>query len=411
MTEKKNKTSKKGPKSHVTTSLPQLLEQAETASMTDPTVALALYQTARDQIQNNLESSSDTERADNLLLARVLGRSGDLRVSLGDLEGGKDDFIEGITILTGVEEEEGKNEEERREIMADLYMYLGQTGDGEESLEWYKKGVDTLEGCLKIVVTDTKSDETAVNETRQKLCSAYCTLAELYLTDLCFAPNAESECESHLANALKHDTGLTPDALQTVANLRLSQSRADEATDAILKVWERMKLGCEALAKLVGLGPDGEEGTCGELGAVEEANSLPGFEFRCQSAKLLLEAGGTQDAEKKNRCCEAAVAVLGSLLAENDEVVEIWYLVGCAFFNMEPRDGDAAKVHWERALEMLETVKGDLMKREGEDMMEEEEEEGIEENIKEIEQRITDIRERLSGIGTESNEGSTMVQE
>ena len=37
----------------------------------------------------------------------------------------------------------------------------------------------------------------------------------------------------------------------------------------------------------------------------------------------------------KESCCEAAVQVLGSLLAENDEVIEIWYLMGCAFQALE----------------------------------------------------------------------------
>jgi len=47
------------------------------------------------------------------------------------------------------------------------------------------------------------------------------------------------------------------DALQTMASLRLSQkTRQQEAVPFILRAYDKMKTGCEALATLVGLGDD-----------------------------------------------------------------------------------------------------------------------------------------------------------
>ena len=44
---------------------------------------------------------------------------------------------------------------------------------------------------------------------------------------------------------------------------------------------------------------------------------------------------------------------MGSLLAQNDEVIEIWFLTGCAFAAKTPPLADTAKFYLERAKEML----------------------------------------------------------
>lgn len=62
--------------------------------------------------------------------------------------------------------------------------------------------------------------------------------------------------------------------------------------------------------------------------------------------------------EQAVQCSDAAIQVLGSLLAQNDEVIEVWYLVGCAF--AAASDLDAAAQYWGRTLEMLLKVKENL---------------------------------------------------
>ena len=132
-----------------------------------------------------------------------------------------------------------------------------------------------------------------------------------------------------------------PDALQTFANLRLSQNRENEDVTHIVEAYTRMRNGCEALANLVGLGnenkPDNEN-----VQEIEQAKELdekslkaeiflPGFEFRCQTAEILLECASILDSsssehdgnviweENKGFCIEAAIQVLVSILAENDQ--------------------------------------------------------------------------------------------
>lgn len=234
---------------------------------------------------------------------------------------------------------------------------------------------------------------------RQKLASARVTVAELYLTDLCFEENAESECESYVTQALQlTDVDGEPmvDALQTAASLRLSQQRKADARQLILKAYQKIKVGCEALANLVGLG-DAKSKRAVELqeGEVDAAQGLPSLDFRSQTAKLLLECGAADDKdtpseEETTNCHKAAIHVLGSLLAENDEVPEIWYLLGCAF--QASNNSENAKYYWNKALEMLTSIQKQM--EEETDAMEEEDED-LDIQIQNIACQMEEIKSKL----------------
>lgn len=265
---------------------------------------------------------------------------------------------------------------------------------------------------------------------RIQLCGAYCSVAELYLTDLCFEANAEHECESSLKAALELDEPTSsPDAVQAMANLRLSQNRGIEAVSYILEAYSRVKLGCEALADLVGLGIDNEmegeldtddnaKSSAMELKgeALDAANALPGFEFRCQMAKLLLECAfilqdddssssidNDDHKERKTQCVESAIQVLGSLLAENDEVIEIWFLLGCAFSATDPKNNESSKYYFETALEMLEKLKKTLKC--------ETQTAEIKAEIADVNQKIKDVQEKLKCIDDDDVNDTEMQQE
>ena len=261
------------------------------------------------------------------------------------------------------------------------------------------------------------------------------------MTDLCEEPDAESLCESSLKSALALDEASSsisigkseendeisppsPDALQTMANFRLSQSRVQEALECILKAYDRMKVGCEAMSTLVGLGNNGkaesasseieleEDTKARELVNVDAASSLPEYNFRVQTAKILLECASSlvedrnnSDAMimKINQCAESAIQVLGSLMAENDEIIEVWYLLGCAFVTCTPANVDSATYYWKHAHEMLIKVKSGLEEAidDGDDDEAENELEAIECQIKEVE---TKLEKYSSGGDSEGDE-------
>lgn len=263
---------------------------------------------------------------------------------------------------------------------------------------------------------------------RRQLCSAHCSIAELYLTDLCDEPDAEANCEKELESALKldeissnlHDAASNstmddklspppPDALQTMANLRMSQSRPQDALECILKAYDRMRVGCEAMASLVGLANDGEEietkQEAQELLEVDAASNLPSYGFRCQTAKLLMEIASTISCEEKKassdednvtkKCAESAIQILGSLMAENDEIIEVWYLLGCAFMACSPPQIDSAYYYWDQCMSMLIKVKQDIQEYMDDDN------ENAEGELEAIEEQIGQVKQKLEEIGVQ----------
>lgn len=135
-----------------------------------------------------------------------------------------------------------------------------------------------------------------------------------------------------------------------------------------------------------------------ELVDVDAASSLPEYSFRCQTAKIMLECASlleNNEANTKNQCAESAIQVLGSLLAEDDEVIEVWYLLGCAFKACIPSNDESAHYYWEHALSMLKRNKEDLEKS-----LEEECDMNDEYELDAIECQITEVKNKL-GLNTD----------
>ena len=325
----------------------------------------------------------------------VLEKRANAQLSEGNQSGAREDYHSALKALEScaASTKDGESDPDEHERRGGLHLYVGQLSEGFEALESYKKGISFLQAA--VALRDDFADRALVagerernhkggsgqsaaatdpsillRVARQQLAAAYCSAAELYLTDLCYEESAEEECESFIMQAMRV-TGPngepSVDALQSMTNLRLCQKRASDAAGYILQAFERMRVGCQALSSLLGLRETSNPEEAAELNEVEEAQSLPGYEFRCQTVKLLLECaavlrneGTHEEASKANQCAKAAVDVLGSLLAENDEVVEIWFLLGEAFAAQEPPNKAMAAEYWEKAQEMLASVKETL---------------------------------------------------
>jgi hypothetical protein len=62
---------------------------------------------------------------------------------------------------------------------------------------------------------------------------------------------------------------------------------------------------------------------------------------------------------------QAAISVLGSLLAQNDEVVEIWFLTGYAFHAKKNDSGaGAALCYFQRTMETLVDIRKAFLQQE-----------------------------------------------
>ena len=85
--------------------------------------------------------------------------------------------------------------------------------------------------------TNLESEQS--KETRKELASAFCAIAELYMTDLCDNPEAEHECSESVRKAIEADAK-SPEAWQTKARLHLIKSEFEEAKNNLnqsLNLW------------------------------------------------------------------------------------------------------------------------------------------------------------------------------
>ncbi|KAJ1733561.1 hypothetical protein LPJ61_001504 [Coemansia biformis] len=173
------------------------------------------------------------------------------------------------------------------------YMYLGQFTVELESVRYFQLGIDALQRDLDEVAGD--SDRAAV--LRRKMAEAYVAMTEVYLTDCCFDGDAEKRCEEYLERGAQADPGC-PEVFQTMASVRLSQSRPDDAR--------------ECLAKGMALWLDRDQ---------SDASSIPSYESRLALVRLLLELDDK----------EQALGLLERLQKEDDENVDLWYLYGWTY--------------------------------------------------------------------------------
>jgi tetratricopeptide (TPR) repeat protein len=408
----------------------QLVGSAENAMASlDVEQAAQIYSEAASKLRVQLASNNPSPKQAELML-HILEKMGECKVSIGDQEGARQDFHQALTLLE--QQSSDTNSMAYHETRSNLYLYSGQLCMEKEALEAYQKGVQSLEACLafsKSGETMEESNDDTGRVLRQKISGAYCTIAELYLTDLCYEDNAEAECESYLEKALQiKDADGEPlvDALQTMSSLRLSQkTRQLEAVPYLLRAYDKMKVGSEALAALVGLGEGTnsedemaaeKEEEAMELKEVDAANNLPEFEFRCQTAKLLLECAELlkesppppSGPSQEDQCLSAAVSVLGSLLAQNDEVVEIWFLTGCAFASKRPPLVDPAKFYLDRTMEMLQDIKKALEQEvkfaDQEDLAD------LKEELEENGVQIEDVAAKLAELGVSEAGGQSMEE-
>lgn len=173
---------------------------------------------------------------------------------------------------------------------AEKFLWLAQLSEegGHESVSWFEKGIRVLRNG--IASTSDKADEALK---RKRLAAALCGVVEVYMTDLSWEPDAESRCESLITEAILVAPE-SPEALQTLASVRISQTKIEEARQALaqsIEIWKDL--------------PAGDDG-------------VPDFPMRISLARLLMEV----------EMEEEAMEVLERLVEEDDTSVEAWYLGG-----------------------------------------------------------------------------------
>ncbi|KAH9037791.1 hypothetical protein EDB85DRAFT_2132319 [Lactarius pseudohatsudake] len=217
------------------------------------------------------------------------------------------------------------------------HLYLAQLSDNDPqmALMHYSAAVDVL--MLQLKGKERAADITLANsdeeETKRTIVRALIGQVEIWMDpayDLCFDPAAEANCEELLKAALQVDPENT-EALQSLASVRMSQQRPEEAKGFLEKAWS----------------------TWQDLEA--DDLRLPPIASRLSLTKLFLELS----------LFTPALMVLQGIMASDDEEVEAWYLEGWCFFLMSEQareqGGKLDELTWEElardSRDCLETCK------------------------------------------------------
>ncbi|QSZ29099.1 hypothetical protein DSL72_003609 [Monilinia vaccinii-corymbosi] len=242
----------------------------------------------------------------------ALNLLGEIHVELGDVDSARQYFMQ----AAGIDEDGALSEDVGGG--AEKFLWLAQLSEegGEDSVGWYEKGAVSLKaqiGALLEKLEKNKLDDAglaALEEKRRKLAVALCGVVEVYMTDLSWEEDAEQKCEALVTEATMVAPNY-PEPWQTLANVRISQTRMEDAQAALkrsLEIWKDLP---------------------------PENDVVPDFPTRVSLARLLMEAD--MDTE--------AIEVLERLVGEDDTSVEVWYLGGWGLYIMgeKQKNGESAQ--------------------------------------------------------------------
>ncbi|KAL8717910.1 MAG: hypothetical protein Q9225_004903 [Loekoesia sp. 1 TL-2023] len=243
--------------------------------------ALSLALRALNQLKSdNGHSTSEALPALNLVA--------EINLELGDADNARAYFLQAASLDPdgSIPEPHGGGVEK--------FFWLAQLSEegGQDSVSWFEKGIVALRAEIALTF-----DPTMKAARQKKLAAALCGVVEIYMTDLSWETDAESRCESLVTEAMLVAPD-SPEALQTLSNLRISQTRKEEARKVLaesIELWKHL--------------PAGDEG-------------VPEFPTRISLSRLLMEVEMEDE----------AIEVLERLVEEDDTSVEAWYLGGWCMY-------------------------------------------------------------------------------
>jgi tetratricopeptide (TPR) repeat protein len=262
-----------------------LAEAATYLTQSQSDVALPLATSAITRLTN------DPSEQNEVSLPAALCLLAEIQLEMGDADSARQNYRKAVSL------------DPEKTLGAEVWFSLAQLSEvgGQESINFYESGTQILR--QKIQNAPDEFDD--VEEWVPRLGDALCAMVEVYMTDLSWEDDAEQRCEVLVTEAV----ALCPErpgVLQTLANVRISQERDEEARNVLrtsMDLWN---------------GPQGKTIVDGEIIDAEDDGTLPEFATRISLVRLLMDVGMEQE----------AVQVCKRLLSEDDESVEAWYLNG-----------------------------------------------------------------------------------
>ncbi|KAJ8288432.1 hypothetical protein COCON_G00010910 [Conger conger] len=198
------------------------------------------------------------------------------------------------------------------------YMYLGQIHTGVEAVQYFSKGIEVMLNTLEERTHSAEGAAAASDHdaelTGKDVSVAFCSVAEIFFTDLCMEEGAADKCKEAIERALQYDPD-NPEAMQLMASYLFSIENIQEGREFLMRSVALWLPGQRSRAEPCGQEEDEDD-------EEHQQSGIPPYESRITTAKLLVEAEEY----------ETASEVLEGLLEEDDEVVQVWYLLGWACY-------------------------------------------------------------------------------
>jgi tetratricopeptide (TPR) repeat protein len=286
-----------------------LSKAAELLEQSQPELALPLAEEALRRLEAERQTTDENVvDIDTLLQAAAEGKStlptaltleAEVQLALGDADSARRSFARATQI-----------DPDGALVSAEPWLWLAQLCEegGRESISYFERATEVLRNEIEVLEEEGRDENARVvlDEKKAKLADALCAMAEVYMTDLSWEDDAERRCEAYVTEAVAVcPERLSAGVLQTLANVRISQTRIDDAKQALrqsMEIWRAP----------VGADDDDAVATAAALAA------RPDFPARISLSRLLMEV----EVE------EEAMTVLEGLVREDDQSVEAWYLGG-----------------------------------------------------------------------------------
>ncbi|XP_069160374.1 uncharacterized protein [Procambarus clarkii] len=249
-------------------------------------------------------------------------------------------YQKGIELLTkvisGLQQSVKENKKEcSKNSSSDVSIKEAETSteEGESPNDDKKTSVIGATGCKSDPFPSCLSvdPEGRISTLVRQLSTAHCSVAELFMTDLCDEDDAENQCSTSITTAIQVDPS-NPEAYQHMASFLLVKQEVQEAKTYITKsieIW---------LPKY----KEVDEGKAA-AGTFDPVEVCPlSYATRLSAARILIEVEDYKH----------AVDVLEGLTEENDEIVDTWYLLGWTHYLQGGEQANSARYYLRRALKV-----------------------------------------------------------
>ncbi|KAI3645311.1 hypothetical protein MP228_011475 [Amoeboaphelidium protococcarum] len=221
------------------------------------------------------------------------------------------------------------------------YLYLGQLHAGKESVEYIEQGIQRCQQKSAIC-----SDDSLKLELQFYISNAYCSLVDIYMSDLCFEDDAEQKCNQYASSAIQSCES-NPDAYMTMASLQLTIKNIDQAKQFLL----------QSVSLWI---PQDILEVCNDISSqdyqlMSPMSDMPSYESRLNLVRQLMEC----------ELFDVALIVIESLLGENDVDLSVLHCKALTYWSMalqnitvahsENNSGDSSSVDMDES-QLLELV-------------------------------------------------------